>query len=70
MADQIATAAKHRLTERLGSLSGSDMDSRRTRPASATRNELTPPFARLLLAIPRDDEEFERLRLAPRLVDT
>lgn len=27
MADQIATAAKHRLTERLGSLSGSDMDS-------------------------------------------
>ena len=27
MADQIATAAKHRLTKRLGSLSGQDMDS-------------------------------------------
>ena len=28
-----------------------------------------PEFADLLLAIPQDDEEFERLRLAPRPVD-
>ena len=28
-----------------------------------------PAFADLLLAIPQDDEEFERLRLAPRQVD-
>ena len=28
-----------------------------------------PAFADLLLAIPQDDEEFERLRLAPRPVD-
>ena len=28
-----------------------------------------PAFADLLLAIPQDDEEFERLQLAPRPVD-
>ena len=28
-----------------------------------------PTFAELLLAIPRDDEPFERLRLPPRLID-
>ncbi len=28
-----------------------------------------PTFAELLLAIPRDDDEFERLRLPPRPVD-
>ena len=30
---------------------------------------MAPAFADLLLAIPQDDEEFERLRLAPRPVD-
>ena len=29
----------------------------------------TAPFADLLLGIPQDDEEFERLRLAPRPVE-
>ena len=28
-----------------------------------------PAFADLLLAIPQDDEEFERIQLAPRAVD-
>ena len=28
-----------------------------------------PAYADLLLTIPQDDEEFERLRLAPRQVD-
>ena len=28
-----------------------------------------PTFAELLLAIPRDDEPFERLRLPPRSID-
>ena len=69
MADQIATAAKHTPDRAARQLERVRHGLRRTRPASAARNDLTPPFARLLLAIPRDDEEFERLRLAPRQVD-